>query len=255
MTATTTSRPEISEAPVLPTRRYKPRRWRRRFAWLAIAAAASMIAGLVYLSTLPGVSDAEARVKAQLATHHAPDSGRSVAEKLGRAIVAVEDARFYTHHGIDVQAVGRAAWATIRLQQGDQGGSTITQQLAKRLYRSGEGWTSKAAQLGLALKLEARYTKSQILEMYLNAVYFGDGQWGADAACRAFFHKPCDDLDWAEASLLAGLVQAPSAYDPTRHFAAARARQRHVLDRLVAVGQLDREQANAAYNELTALDR
>lgn len=255
MTAPTTSQSERHAPPTPETRGSTQRRWTRRLAGASVSFVVLFFAGLVFLASLPDVNDAESRVDAILATHHSHDSGQPVPEKLGRAIVAVEDARFYEHHGIDVQGVTRALWGTLTRRPGDQGGATITQQLAKVLYGTGDGWTVKAAQVGLALKFEARYNKAQILEMYLNAVYFGDGQWGADAACATYFHKTCNRLDWAEASLLAGLPQAPSSYDPTRHFTTARARQRHVLDRLVADGQLNHHQADTAYDELTTLAR
>ena len=107
-------------------------------------------------------------------------------------------------------------------------------------------------QVGLGIKLDARYSKAQILGMYLDSVYFGDGHWGIVQASQGYFGKPPASLSWGEASLLAGLVQAPSAYDPRTHLAAAERRQRHVLDRLVAAGMLRRPQADAASRGLAA---
>ena len=190
-----------------------------------------------------------------VASRHGQDARGPIPDKLVRAIVAVEDQRFYAHHGIDMRGVSRAAFGLLRGQRGDQGGSTISQQLAKRLYGGGDGIATTVSQVGLALKLEMKYDKKQILEMYLETAYFGDGQWGSEAACATYFRKTCDRLDWGEASLLAGLLQAPSRYDPTRHFTLARVRQRHVLDRLVAAGGLTRTQADVAFAELTTLDK
>jgi len=221
---------------------------------LAVIALA-VIGGLLFLAALPGVSDAEARVGRVLAAHAASDTGPPAPARTGRAIVAVEDQRFYRHHGVDVVGVARSLLGSLRSGD-DQGGATITQQLAKAIYPgTGPGVMSKAAQVGLALKLEMRYSKAQILEMYLNAVYFGDGRWGVGAASQAYFAKPAAALDWAEASLLAGLPQAPSYYDPLTNFDGARSRQRDVLDRLVATGVLGRQEAEHAYGELTSLGR
>lgn len=112
---------------------------------------------------------------------------------------------------------------------------------------------AKAEQVGLAVKLEMTYSKAQILEMYLNAIYYGDGRWGIQAASEGFFAKAPVALDWAEASLVAGLPQAPTTYNPTEHFSTARIRQRDVLARLVATGALNRAQADAAHSELASL--
>lgn len=211
------------------------------------------ISSTFYLTSLPSVDDAEARVAALLRLHHGADTGLPSPHKVGQAAVAVEDERFYAHHGIDSLGLVRATWTTLT-SHSVEGGSTITQQLAKALYVNDDHTIrTKLPLLGMAVKLEERYSKAQILEMYLNAIYYGNGQWGIAQASQGYFGKAPMALDWAEASLLAGLPQAPSAYDPTRHFALARGRQRHVLDRLVSTGVLSRSQADAAYAELTGL--
>lgn len=117
---------------------------------------------------------------------------------------------------------------------GDAGGSTIAQQLAKNLYTG-----SALRDVMLAFKLEQSYSKPRILRMYADAIYFGAGYWGLERASRGYFGKPARELDWAEASLLAGLPQAPSAYDPRTSFARARARQRDVLRALVKKSRAD----------------
>jgi len=214
-----------------------------------------LVVGLAlgFLAVLPGVSDAEARVRASLSSHGGSDAPLDPGNHVAVAVVAVEDSRFYAHHGIDTRGVARAVIGSIR-GGSDPGGSTISQQLAKRLYGSAnDGPVAKLTQVGLALKLERQYTKAQILEMYMNDVYFGHGAWGIAAASHVYFAKPPSALDWAEAAMLAGLPQAPSADDPLNDFPAARQRQRHVIDRLVATHVLSTAQADAAYTELTTL--
>jgi penicillin-binding protein 1A len=130
--------------------------------------------------------------------------------------------------------------------QRDQGGATLEQQLTKNLYEQGNsGASAKAAEAVLALKLDRRWSKQQILTMYLDDGYYGHGFYGLTAASRGYFGVDPGALSWAQASVLAGLFQAPTAYDPLAHPAAARARQLHVLDRLVAVGTLGRAQADS----------
>ncbi len=229
----------------------KPRRRRRgRAVLIALGVAGCLgvlvlLAGVALLTSLPGVSDARDRTDAILQTYHAKSVGLPLPNRLATSIVAVEDQRFYAHHGIDLPSLARVAWAGLtRRSWQSQGGSTITQQLAKRLYTGDRGgWTLKLRQIGLAIKLEKRYTKKQILEMYIDSLYFGSGHYGAVQACKGYFHKPPRELTWGEASLLAGLVQAPSLYDPRVHLASAEQRQYHVLDRLVANGLLSRQQA------------
>jgi penicillin-binding protein 1A len=130
---------------------------------------------------------------------------------------------------------------------GDPGGSTIAQQLAKELYPAGSGLSGTLEQVGLGLKLSLSYSKPQILEMYLNAIYYGNGYWGYVTAARGYFGVSPSELTWSEAAMLAGLPQAPSAYDPVLHFALAKQRQRQVLDQLVANQILTAAQSDAAY--------
>lgn len=136
------------------------------------------------------------------------------------------------------------------------GAATIDQQLAKALYvPEDQGLIAELRIAAVAVRFEWRYTKPQILELYLNAIYLGRGAWGVAQASETYFGKPADQLDWAEASLLAGLPQAPSTYDPVANFALARARQRVVLGALVTSGDLSAAAADVAYAELAALDR
>jgi membrane peptidoglycan carboxypeptidase len=206
-------------------------------------------AGIAYLAVLPSAGDAPQRVNRILAAHGGTPGGSIPPTKLGDAVVAVEDEHFYSNFVLNiVDGAGRAAIAALHTSQ-DPGGSTIEQQLAKQLYGAGTGLTSTLREIGLGVKLAIDYPKSQILAMYLNAVYYGHGYWGEVAAARGYFGVSPNDLDWAQASLLAGLPNAPSAYDPLEHLALAKDRQRHVLDRLVVNHYLTAAQANAIYAE------
>jgi penicillin-binding protein 1A len=153
---------------------------------------------------------------------------------------------------------GRAAVAAVGTS-GDPGGSTIAQQLAKQLYPHGGGIVGTLEEVGLGVKLSLTYSHEQVLSMYLNSIYYGHGFWGVAAAARGYFGVSPRRLTWGEASLLAGLPQAPSAYDPLRHLALARQRQRLVLDQLVADGYLSATAADAAFHEplplRTGIDR
>jgi membrane peptidoglycan carboxypeptidase len=214
---------------------------------LLMLLVVALLAGLVYELSLPSVAHAQARVAAIAQTHHGEIGGLPVPARLATAAVAVEDDRFYSNVAVNLlYGLGRAAVATLR-GKGDAGGSTIAQQLAKQLYATGSGAGASIEELALGLKLSVSYSRAQILSMYLNADYYGNGYWGDVAAARGYFGLSPARLSWAQASMLAGLVQAPSAYDPVRHFALAKQRQRHVLDRLVATHYLTTAQAAAAY--------
>jgi Transglycosylase len=219
-------------------------------ATVVLAAAALLIvAGFIYMLTLPGVGDAEARVERLLAEHGGAPGPLPPPAKLGRAVVEVEDENFYANVGINIlDGAGRAALATLQ-SGGDPGGSTIGQQLAKRLYPHSSGLGGTLEEIGLAVKLSLRYSKEQILNMYLNSVYYGNGYWGDAAAARGYFGVSPRNLSWGEATMLAGLPQAPSAYDPKRHWALARQRQRHVLDQLVDNDFFSAARAAAVFRE------
>lgn len=172
----------------------------------------------------------------------------AVAPILRDAVVATEDERFYRHHGIDLIGVLRAIpYDAVHLSFA-QGASTITEQVGKLLYLGGNDHSPwrKLEDAALALKLEGRYSKEQILAAYLDSAYFGEHAYGAWAASERYFGIRPRRLDAAQATLLAGLIQAPSAYDPFAHPAAARARQVEVLRSLVRTGFLTAEEAAAA---------
>ncbi|HTV74334.1 MAG TPA: PBP1A family penicillin-binding protein [Candidatus Acidoferrales bacterium] len=162
------------------------------------------------------------------------------------AFIATEDARFYVHHGIDLGGIARAAWADYHHEQ-LQGASTITQQLARALFLSDEVSISRKIQEALlAMEIERFYTKDEILERYLNLIYLGSGAYGVQAASHTYFGTDVANLTLAQAAILAGLPAAPSDYSPYVSFDRAKARQAHVLDRMVAAGFITQEQADQA---------
>src|SRR5258705_1209274 len=142
---------------------------------------------------------------------------------LKQAVIATEDARFYSHFGVDPMGIARAVYQNFRRGRIVEGGSTITQQLAKVLFLTPDrSLDRKLKEAVLAVELERRYSKDRILEMYLNQIYFGHGAFGVEAASRTFFGKSVKDLSIAESALLAGLPKAPSPYSPFGHPEAAK---------------------------------
>jgi penicillin-binding protein 1A len=245
----------VTDAGPTARRRRRRRRALRSAGYLAAAAAALGIAGGIYLCTLPGVGDAEARVRAILAAHGGTAGPTPPPVRLGRAVVAVEDENFYSNVAVDtIDGAGRAGLALLQ-QGGDPGGSTIGQQLAKTIYPHDGGLGGTLEEIGLAVKLSLHYSKDRLLNMYLNSIYYGRGYWGDVAAAHGYFGASPRRLSWGQASLLAGLPQAPSAYDPERHPRLARLRQLHVLDQLVDNGDLSRARAGAASREPWKLRR
>jgi penicillin-binding protein 1A len=158
-----------------------------------------------------------------------------------QAIIAIEDRRFFTHWGIDPTGIVRAAIANLRRGRKSQGGSTITQQLARNLYLTQtKSWTRKAIEIVLAIALELRWGKHAILERYLNTIYFGHDAYGIAAAAELYFGKPPKRLELAEAAMLAGLIQAPERLSPLKHLKNARTRADRVLEKMVEQGFISR---------------
>lgn len=166
---------------------------------------------------------------------------------LQHAVVAVEDNRFYSHHGFDVQGILRAALVNIQYGQIEEGASTITQQLVKNLFLSHEqSFGRKAEELLLAIDIEANYSKDEILELYLNTIYYGSNYYGVGPAAEGYFGKKPADLQLPEAAMLAGLPNAPSLYSPYVDFIMAKKRQFVVIDAMVHCGYLDETVAESA---------
>ena len=167
------------------------------------------------------------------------------------AIVAIEDTRFYEHHGFDVRALLRAAWADVRRMLGHegflQGGSTITQQLAKNAFLSHERTLARKLQeLLWAIQIERKYSKAEILETYLNEIYLGPGVYGVEAASRYYFDKSVSELTLPEAALIAGLAQNAGLHSPYRDPEAAKRRRNTVLLRMEELGMITPEESAAA---------
>ncbi len=172
-----------------------------------------------------------------------------------QAVVAIEDARFYSHHGVDLKAVARAAVADAKAGRPIQGGSTITEQLVKiTITGSDQTLARKFRDAVLAYELEDRYTKDQILELYLNTVYFGEGAYGIQAAAQTYFSEPASDLTLSQGALLAGLIQSPSGYDPVFHAGAALDRRDQVLARMAELDMISSATAGATVAEPLGLD-
>jgi penicillin-binding protein 1A len=163
------------------------------------------------------------------------------------ALIAAEDRRFYRHHGVDPLALLRAAAANVRAFGLVQGGSTITQQLAKNVFLSPERTLKRKVQeLLLSFWLEAEFSKEQILEIYLNRVYFGAGTFGVTAAAQRYFDKPASELTLSESAMLVGLLKAPTRYAPTNDLATAQNRARLVLATMTNLGFIDPQAAELA---------
>lgn len=208
------------------------------------AALVLVVATAALLVVTPSVADAQERVRT-LAASRGEHTGTAVPAKVEAALLATEDSRYESTPGVD--PIGVARWLVGTVEgRADAGGATIEQQLAKLLYTGGRQQpVDQLEQVGLALKLDRAYSKEQILRMYLSTAYFGHGYYGLEDAARGYFGRTPDRLDWAQAALLAGLVQAPSAYDPVVHPQLASSRRGHVLDRLVATHTLTAAQAAA----------
>lgn len=162
------------------------------------------------------------------------------------AFLAAEDARFFEHSGVDLRGVLRALWKDLLAGRVVQGGSTITQQVARCFLGRQRTLRRKLRETILARDLERHLTKRQILNIYLNQIYLGEGAYGVEAAARTYFGKHVEDLNLAEAAMLAGLTPAPSRYSPFRHPEEAKARQRYVLRRMVEEGFIRADEAEVA---------
>lgn len=166
------------------------------------------------------------------------------------AVIAIEDHRFKEHNGFDFVATCRAIVANVIDGEFSQGGSTITQQLAKNLYFTQEKrFTRKIAELFVAFDLEKNYSKDEILELYINTIYYGKGYYGIANACEGFYKKKPSEITNYEATYLAGIPNAPSIYSSERHSELAKKRQKQVLNAMVKYEYLTQDEANKIYNE------
>ena len=174
-------------------------------------------------------------------------ASKDIPKAFEQALVAVEDSHFYEHGGVDFKGIARAAWHDLRTMSLDQGASTITQQLSRNLFLTpAKTAKRKVQEMMLAIEIERRYSKEEILRMYCNQVYMGHGRYGLEAASQLYFGKHAQELTLPEAALLAGVVQRPEALSPLKNPDAAVRRRSHVLDRMVEEKYLTQAQANEA---------
>ncbi|HET9555178.1 MAG TPA: PBP1A family penicillin-binding protein [Anaeromyxobacteraceae bacterium] len=251
--------------------------WRRALRWALFAAialvnlggAAAVAAWFHFARGLPEVPSIES-YRPPIVTELVSSDGQIAGElfderrkvvpyeriprRLVQAFIASEDQRFFDHAGVDWRGTLRAAFTTYVLHRGVKGGSSITQQTAKAILVSSEGFEEgtkrnlrrKVRELILATRLEARFTKEQILWLYLNGVYLGHHSYGVQAAAENYFRKNVDELTLEEAALLAGLPQAPTRYSPFAHPESARDRRRYVLRRMAEEGFISAEERTRA---------
>ncbi len=245
----------------------------RRFGWFGRLFRIGLIAGLIGLivvavtvavayQSLPSYTELKSSPNGQMIRVHAADGtvivsmGPSYGEWLAidriptpmkTAMVAVEDKRFYNHIGVDPRGIARSFQVRYTRGRFTQGGSTITQQLARNIFLTNDKtWSRKIREMILALAIERKFSKDQILELYLNRVYFGGGAYGVDAASRKFFGHPANTLSIGESAIIAGLVKAPSNYSPSADAKAAVGRANVVLDVMEKQGLLTATQVQAA---------
>ena len=172
-----------------------------------------------------------------------------LSEDYRNAVIAVEDHRFYDHGPVDFIAIARALYVNLTNWELREGGSTITQQVAKNvIFSQEETFTRKLGEIFAAYDLEKNYSKNEIFELYVNTSYFGDGYYGIYDASHGYYNKEPKDLTLAEASMLAGVPNAPSVYAPTVNPDLAKERQEHVLDKMLEYGYITQEEANSVKN-------
>jgi penicillin-binding protein 1A len=229
---------------------------------LAAAILALVVAVLVAMASLPGFRELQSSPNGQMVRVRAADGtvivslGPSYGDWLPYdklppvmvdAMVAVEDRRFYMHPGVDPIGIVRSTWVRIERGHWAQGGSTITQQIARNIFLTNtRTFGRKFREMILALAMERKFSKEQILELYLNRVYFGGGAYGLDAASRKFFGHPGNRLTLTEAAIIAGLVKAPSRYSPTADAEAAIDRAKVVIEVMRDAGKISQSEADAA---------
>ena len=166
------------------------------------------------------------------------------------AVVSVEDHRFYNHKGVDVIAISRALINDMKAMEFIEGGSTITQQIAKNIYFTQEKQiTRKIAESFMASKIEKNYEKEEILELYINTSYYGDGYYTLKEACRGYFNKELNEMTDNECILLAGIPTAPSIYSLTQNPELAKQRQKQVIKKMIKYGYLTEEEANSIISQ------
>ena len=275
--ATTPTGEKPREGPSERLARKKASRRRKIIRWLkivALAFALTFAAGLITVAIvirrieagLPSVAELRKGYRPPQVTRIVASDGSILAELFTErrtvikindlpphvklAVLAAEDANFYEHHGLDYLGIARAIWVNLRHSKTKQGASTITQQVVKNLLLDSERtYLRKIREALLARRIEQELTKDEILELYLNHIYFGSGRYGIEEAARGYFGKHAYELSLAEAALLAGLPAAPNAYSPRNDLPASTRRRTHVLGQLLAKGFCTQTQYDAAMVE------
>ncbi|MGI2296414.1 transglycosylase domain-containing protein [Paenibacillus sp. GXUN7292] len=233
----------------------------------AITAAIAIAALYYYLSSqsLPAASISQTSRMLDLHgnvidTFHAGENRYSVSLNqispyVIQATLAIEDRRFYDHIGFDIKGMARALMVNVQSMSTKQGASTLTQQLARNLYLTHERtWQRKIKEAVYTAQLEMKYSKDEILAMYLNQIYYGHGSYGIEAAAKHYFGKRAQDLSLAESALLAGIPKGPKYYSPYHNMKAAKDRQQLILDAMVSEGAITKQEADEAYNEVLAFE-
>ncbi len=236
------------------------------FFFLAIAGAGAVLGFLAtYTEKLPDISAIQAYRPSETTKIYSSDGQllanffkenreivpfSKIPDSLKLAILAIEDARFYEHKGVDAVGILRAVVANFKGQRIVQGGSTITMQLTRDLFLTQKRtFARKLQEITLAIQLERKYDKEKILELYLNQIYFGEGAYGVQAAAQTFFAKDVEKLTLSESALLAGLPKSPGRLSPFNNYDGAKQRQKIVLDKMAEIGFVTVEAADAAKTE------
>lgn len=242
------------------------RRLRRLFRLLAVLGLLAVLAsgallGYLYQKDLPPIADdirsklldSRGNVLTTFTTDgrsRTPVTLKQISPLLIQATLAVEDRKFYEHSGFDLKGMGRAVLANLEAGDRTQGASTLTQQLARNLYLTHEKtWTRKAKEALYTMQLEMKYSKDEILNMYLNEIYYGHGAYGIEAASQMYFGKTAADLDLAESAMLAGIPKGPTYYSPYTHMDNAKKRQKIILAAMTEMGDITPAQSNTALRE------
>lgn len=254
----------------------RPRNVREAAVWSGWAAAGGVLALVLFFVAmtwdLPSTDDLwEARggqsitfldrnghvILREGAQNAPPVDLASLPPYVSQAFIAIEDRRFYDHFGVDVGGMMRAGAENLRAGRVVQGGSTLTQQLAKNLFLTNDRtWRRKFQEIAMAIWLEGRFSKEEILALYLSRVYFGAGAYGIEAAAERYFDRPARELTLLQAAMIAGLVKAPSRLNPARQdIAAARDRASTVLDEMVGMGFISAAEREAALQEELVISR
>lgn len=171
----------------------------------------------------------------------------AISPHLKLAVIAIEDSNFYHHKGVNPSSIVRAMIVNFQSGKVVEGASTLTMQLVKNVFLSHKrAFSRKLAEAVLAIRVEQVFTKDEILEMYLNNIYWGHNNYGAETAAQSYFNKPASQLNLAEAAMMAGIIQAPEIYSPFVNYRLAKERQALVLNRMVELGWITKEEAEKA---------